>query len=828
MASAVSVPTYAQRSCVSLLMPRCQQVRSTRFGDFPSTVSRTINTDEKNTQTSTLGQAFSNNNWEASSGIWGNPIGSGLPNGKRDASRTRGMPDGNVKNLVDADGTVLAENTTFEGPSGSSQLATSSVADPWGAPRGGSWSQIGTTSPTMSTSGSTSPVRHRGSNANGNALILEAQKASPYTPAERAIGQGPGLTNRPLKSNLDPSSGPFKYPFQNITTFGALDDKENMKQDAYGAYMNGNVGRDRSAPPSRQSQAHSSTSTTRSTFGNDSYSFGGHTPNNSMHVQRPSFSGRTPSFPTMHGGRFEMNEPSNNSEPSYSRGLDREAENDFMENGNHETNGSGSGGFVGYGSQQQQNSSSHLWNTGLGSSTKVPNYLADAYAETSYSEKLNLSKGPPRSSDRGSISPSSDYRRQPNSPKYYSVSNTPSGELDPAYLRSVRPGSISELDRGMQRLQFPPQHQYFAPPVMYNGQYAHQYQQHPNSYDFSSQHGYRPNAAYTYQQMPMPPYAPNLSTPRGPARDNDLGHGVRSTLLEEFRSNAKSSKRYVLKDIYNHVVEFSGDQHGSRFIQQQLETANSDEKDQVFREIQPNALQLMTDVFGNYVIQKLFEHGNQVQKKVLAETMKNHVSELSLQMYGCRVVQKALEHVLVNQQAELVRELQTDVLKFVKDQNGNHVIQKAIERVPTEQIQFIIEAFRNQVHTLATHPYGCRVIQRMLEFCSEKDQASVLEELHVCSQMLVTDQYGNYVVQHVIANGKQEDRDKLIKVVSAQVLHFSKHKFASNVVEKCVQFGSDEQRHAIVATITSVPSDGTCPMQLMMKDQYGNYVIRKF
>lgn len=87
-------------------------------------------------------------------------------------------------------------------------------------------------------------------------------------------------------------------------------------------------------------------------------------------------------------------------------------------------------------------------------------------------------------------------------------------------------------------------------------------------------------------------------------------------------------------------MEFSGDQHGSRFIQQKLETANSDEKDQVFRELLPNAFQLMTDVFGNYVIQKFFEHGNQTQKKTLANQMKNRVLALSTQMYGCRVVQK--------------------------------------------------------------------------------------------------------------------------------------------------------------------------------------------
>ena len=57
-------------------------------------------------------------------------------------------------------------------------------------------------------------------------------------------------------------------------------------------------------------------------------------------------------------------------------------------------------------------------------------------------------------------------------------------------------------------------------------------------------------------------------------------------------------------------MEFSGDQHGSRFIQQKLETATAAEKQMVFKEILPNALQLMVDVFGNYVIQKFFEHGS--------------------------------------------------------------------------------------------------------------------------------------------------------------------------------------------------------------------------
>lgn len=191
-----------------------------------------------------------------------------------------------------------------------------------------------------------------------------------------------------------------------------------------------------------------------------------------------------------------------------------------------------------------------------------------------------------------------------------------------------------------------------------------------------------------------------------------------------------------------------------------------------------------------------------------------------------------------------MKELDAHVLKCVKDQNGNHVIQKAIERVPAEHVQFIIKAFDGEVHKLATHPYGCRVIQRMLEHCDEDAQASILKELHVSTHTLVQDQYGNYVTQHVIEHGKPEDRARIIKLVTANLLQFSKyvsyfpttliyaltcllrHKFASNVVEKSIAFGSPEQKREIVHVVTTPKADGTSPLHLLMRDQYGNYVIR--
>ncbi|KAL5973387.1 hypothetical protein ACLOJK_030037 [Asimina triloba] len=102
----------------------------------------------------------------------------------------------------------------------------------------------------------------------------------------------------------------------------------------------------------------------------------------------------------------------------------------------------------------------------------------------------------------------------------------------------------------------------------------------------------------------------------------NLDEGFVSSLLEEFKSN--KTRCFELSEIAGHVVEFSADQYGSRFIQQKLETATTEEKNMVFEEISPQALSLMTDVFGNYVIQKFFEHGSSTQRRELANQLTGH------------------------------------------------------------------------------------------------------------------------------------------------------------------------------------------------------------
>lgn len=334
---------------------------------------------------------------------------------------------------------------------------------------------------------------------------------------------------------------------------------------------------------------------------------------------------------------------------------------------------------------------------------------------------------------------------------------------------------------------------------------------------------YYDNTLHVLQQTYVNPISSTLNLSTQIKRQNDRCQSLRSSLLEEFRNN--KNKKYELKDIFGYIVEFSGDQHGSRFIQQALEKANSEDKEVVFQEIYPNSLQLMTDVFGNYIIQKFIEHGNQTQKTLLLEQMKGHILNLSLQTYGCRVVQKVLEYIEIDQQINLVKELDGYVLKCIKNQNGNHVIQKIIEKVPMEHIQFIMDTFQGQIYTLAIHPYGCRVVQRMLGCCSQARH--ILNELHLYSRSLIRDQYGNYCIQHIIEKGEPEDRSKVISVVKENILKFSKHKYASNVVEKCITYGTDEEKKILIDEIMKKNEDGTPRLLPMMKDQYANYVIKK-
>ncbi|KAI6783884.1 Pumilio 2 [Emericellopsis cladophorae] len=423
---------------------------------------------------------------------------------------------------------------------------------------------------------------------------------------------------------------------------------------------------------------------------------------------------------------------------------------------------------------------------------------------------------------RPSVSPSASYHPEGSHTFRSFPSNASPWNVNGALSRDAQAAEVERRGSAQAYASTSYSSGYYSPQPSYplSPQHGNNYleQQYPQAY--------RQAMLPSYNMPYNMPYPLSGTLPQiHPAADGGPTRGVRSARLEEYKNN--KGKKHELKDFYTYMVEFSGDQHGSRFIQGKLETANSDEKEQVFREIEPNAIQLMNDVFGNYVVQKFFDHGTQVQKKILANKLKTKMVDLSLQVYACRVVQKALQHVLVDQQLELVQELSADILKVIKDGNGNHVVQKIITLIDRKHLDFLMKAISGNVMALSNHQYGCRVIQRMMDHGTPKDRDSIIAELRPSAHLLLPDQYGNYVAQHIIQHGSFQDRERMVRLVLDQLVDLCKHKYASNVVETCIIHGVPELRTMIRERFEQVGSDGTSILSQLLKDSYGNYVIQK-
>ncbi|KAJ8602810.1 hypothetical protein CTAYLR_002583 [Chrysophaeum taylorii] len=291
-------------------------------------------------------------------------------------------------------------------------------------------------------------------------------------------------------------------------------------------------------------------------------------------------------------------------------------------------------------------------------------------------------------------------------------------------------------------------------------------------------------------------------------------------------------------ELRGRVAQLCRDQHGSRFLQAQLdERASTPEKTVILEEVVPKTRELAADVFGNYVVQKVLTNGDQTAVDGVARELAGHAVALSLHVYGCRVVQKALDVLPPHQAVVLVKEFRSNVVCCVHDQNGNHVIQKCVEttsrarRSPERctgdlgnQIEFILDSFKGRARSLAMHAYGCRVLQRVLEHCSHAESSAILDELRDGElRQLIEDSYANYVVQHAIQYGRSQDRQILVAAVRANLVDFSRHKFASNVVEKCLDYGNPEQRSQLINEIFAEAST----LRLLIVDNFANYVVQK-
>lgn len=340
------------------------------------------------------------------------------------------------------------------------------------------------------------------------------------------------------------------------------------------------------------------------------------------------------------------------------------------------------------------------------------------------------------------------------------------------------------------------------------------------------------NANSGFQNNTRPEYNNNSSKATKGGRRQNFDK-PRSRLLEDFRNNR--CPELSLMQVEGHVVEFSKDQHGSRFIQQKLESANYEEKCMVFNEVMPALFELSTDVFANYVIQKFLDCGTLEQRIDMGKRIRSDILRMSLQMYGCRVVQKVLERdkqsktaiLPEGQRDELAFSLKCDIVELVRDQNGNHVVQKALQTVDPQKMDFVCEAIRGRAKEVSLHTYGCRVVQRMMENLSEKQMQPILTELMDYTEELSKNEYGNYVIQHILEHGSDDLRAMIVRSVKGSVYDLCFDKYASNVIEKAISKSTPAQSNILIEEIlTSCSSRRGEAFLKLLNNSYGNYVVQ--
>lgn len=194
----------------------------------------------------------------------------------------------------------------------------------------------------------------------------------------------------------------------------------------------------------------------------------------------------------------------------------------------------------------QFNSTSHVWGNDAKANNSFEPFASQPFADQGYFKQSS------RFTERSSVSPAgSDHRRGLNSPKYYSANGTPPSASDQQSFRPTSrgqrlPQGPSELDRRLQSIHYAQQQQAQAQVhYMYANQFQGQYA--PQVYDFPPP-TFRQGSSNTYgYPVSVNAYPQTQVIPTRPAKDQDVGVGVRSVLLEEFRSNGKGNKRYELK-----------------------------------------------------------------------------------------------------------------------------------------------------------------------------------------------------------------------------------------------------------------------------------------
>ena len=252
-------------------------------------------------------------------------------------------------------------------------------------------------------------------------------------------------------------------------------------------------------------------------------------------------------------------------------------------------------------------------------------------------------------------------------------------------------------------------------------------------------------------------------------------------------------------------------------------------KNEIFDSLKEDIFSLSQDFYGNYVMQSIIEYYKEKNDYIFSEFIKRDISILCLSSYGCRVVNKLIDFIEYNKINRILQQLKGKLKLLFINQNGNHIIQKIIEKINENEINDIYDAVFKDINELIKDIYGTRVIQAIFNKIKDKDKIKKLIDKMFNNNSIIDlcqNEYSNYIIQYIIEIFK-EYIETILKELKGKIIEFSKNKYGCNIIEKLLTYGNDRQKEQIYEEIIENDiNDNEC-IEILMKNEYGNYIIQK-
>ncbi|KAI6215841.1 PUM-HD domain-containing protein [Aphelenchoides besseyi] len=244
---------------------------------------------------------------------------------------------------------------------------------------------------------------------------------------------------------------------------------------------------------------------------------------------------------------------------------------------------------------------------------------------------------------------------------------------------------------------------------------------------------------------------------------------------------------------------------------------------------------------GNFLMQDMIGVNSDMDE-FICKAFIEKMQMLTMNKYGCRVVQTLIEKCEV----PMVRQLVEAMLPFVSEaainRHATHVLHCICKNHNSSVFGCVVEKLCDPIKLciVAEDQYGCRVIQRILESLTQEITKTYVPDvfqplvfqLLTNAERFAADKYANYLIQYFIKESAfKPQRDYIIdQIIVGNILGLSQDKFGSHVVEAALDSASPNYLHKLCEEIFHdyqiLPKQRT-PLEIMMFDQYGNYVVQR-